>query len=523
MEVFKDTMTKKQSPNKFQIPNSKNFVNWLWGIGYCLYLVSWLLVILPNAAAQQPETMPVPDGIYALSLDDVTRLALMNNFDIQLAKYDARIARTGEDRAESIYDLLLKADIGYTNDQRARSSTFAGTKNLENVYSLGLSQKTPFGATLDIDAGDTRTWTNSSFATLNPAHDSELRLTWKQDLGRNLFGIQDRGKIKVSLLNIENSRYTSAEKIEEYLAGVQKMYSNYALALEAVRIEERMVAQAKKLYDLHQEKIKDGLTEEPELFAAEANYHSRLNELLIAGNTAKSKENALKLMLNIDDEAVSLSPTEPFALDKSKQDKNLSLKGAFENRRDYKRAANTLKVRDIELVMDHNNLWPEVNLEISFARNGVGPHLSSAFSDIGGETNPEFSTGVSVEFPLQNREARADVRAGELQKAKSILQMKYLERAITTEIIDHVRSCNILQEAAVNAEKIAALQRRKLEEEEKRFNSGRSDTDTLIRFQEDVIQAELQALRSKLNYYSAVIDLRVAENALLTAYGDEEI
>ena len=62
----------------------------------------------------------------------------------------------------------------------------------------------------------------------------------------------------------------------------------------------------------------------------------------------------------------------------------------------------------------------------------------------------------------------------------------------------------MFQEVAKNSDAIAVLEEQKLTEEEKRFNHGRSDTDTLIRFQEDLTQAKLTAAQAKHRYYQSI-------------------
>ena len=91
------------------------------------------------------------------------------------------------------------------------------------------------------------------------------------------------------------------------------------------------------------------------------------------------------------------------------------------------------------------------------------------------------------------------------------------------EIIDQVRNCSVYRELARNAVGIAELQSKKLEEEEKRFSRGRSDTDTIIRFQKDLSQAEIAASHAKFRYISAVVDLRKNEGVLLNKYWDRKI
>jgi len=459
--------------------------------------------------------------VYSFSVDEITRLALQNNFDIQLAQYDAQIAKTKQGVAESIYDTIFEVEVKYRDNQRGRTTTLGGTKNLENDYNLGLSKKLPSGTTLDLDMTNARDWSNSTFATINPSHDSALELTLFQDLGRNFFGIQDRGEVKITKLDIQNSQYTSLEKIETKVAEVQKAYWDLVLFLERVKVEERMLKQAQELYELHKEKIKEGLVETPELLAVEANYHNRVNELLLVQNQAKTKANVLRIILDIADYSVEILPSDGLALSDDLEEATVALKEAFENREDYKRAKNDIDAQNIKLAMTKNNLWPEINLEASFARNGIGDHFNDAVRKITEEDNPDAFVGVTVSFPLENRKAKSEWDAAKIEKAKALVSLKLVERQIAVGIMDQIRTCGVFQEIASNAEQIAQLQLQKLEEEKKQFNFGRSDTDTIIRFQEDVIQAQWKALQDKFNFQVAKIDLRLKEGTLLNKYWKE--
>ena len=111
----------------------------------------------------------------------------------------------------------------------------------------------------------------------------------------------------------------------------------------------------------------------------------------------------------------------------------------------------------------------------------------------------------------------------ELEKAKIIIDLKSLERKITVNIIDKVRDSNILKEVAINEAAVSDLQAQKLEAEQKRFSQGRSDTDTIVRFQNDVSLARISAAEAKYAYYVAVIDLRKEEGSLLNKYWNEEL
>ena len=462
-------------------------------------------------------------GVYKLSLDQAMELALENNFDIQLAKYDALIAKTHTGMAESIYDTMINAEIKYQNDQRKQSSSIFGEKSLTNEYDLSVSKKLPYGTTVTAGLENTRSWSDSAFATFNPSYDTVASLSVKQELGKNFFGVQDRGNVKITKIDVENALIGSLDRIESYLADVQKAYWDLVLQIERSRIIEDMVQQAKNLFDLNTEKLADGLTEKPEVLASEANYKNRVNELILVENEIKEKENVLKLLLNITNQDVTITPTESFVINGATAKLDQSLNLAFKQRKDYQQIRNVIDAKKIKLSVKKKSLWPEINLEATFARNGLDDQFHHAYNKLTEEDNPYLSAGFSISIPLENTYAESEYDAAELEKAQAILRMKYIERIITIEIVDQVRSCQVLRTVASNSEDVSNLQAQKLAEEEKRFNRGRSDTDTLIRFQADSSQARLLTAEAKFQYYLAIIDLLKKEGSLLDKYWDGKI
>ena len=296
-------------------------------------------------------------------------------FDIQLTKYDTWIARTDEKKAKSIYDTILEGEVGYRRDQSKQTSTIFGTKATSNDYNVGVSKKLPTGTTLSTELRNNRNASNSAFTTSPVTHDSTWGITLEQDLGQNLFGIQDRGQVKVTKLDIEQAEYTSIEKIEASIAEVQKAYWDLVLQHEQVQIEEKMVEHAKRLYDLQQEKLNDGLVEIPEAIASEANYKVRKNQLALAQNELRTKTNVLRFLLNVDDASLEITPTEKLQLLSVTHPLEESLKAAFEHRQDYKRANSDIKSHDVQLSMKKNKLWPEINFSATVERNGLGDHF----------------------------------------------------------------------------------------------------------------------------------------------------
>ncbi|HBG60578.1 MAG TPA: hypothetical protein DDX37_01855 [Candidatus Omnitrophica bacterium] len=456
-----------------------------------------------------------------ITLDEATKLAIKNNFDVQIARYDAMIAKTDKDISESIYDTIFDAEVKYRNNKNAQSSAAYGTQTRDDDYNAGISKKLPTGTTIGLGLDNNRNWTDATTVSQNESFTSDISFSLDQDLGKNFLGIQDRGSVKISLIEIEKAEFTSLEKIEADISSVQSAYWDLVYNLEKMRIQQEMVEQAKALYDIHQEKLKDGLVEIPEAIASEANYRKRKSELDLAVNLVKSKENVIKLMLNIDDDETEINPIDKLELNRNKNDLGQELAVAFNKRRDYKREKKDIESKDIKILMKKNNIWPEINLVASLNRNGIGGHIQEAAENIFENDDPDVSVNLTVKMPLGNREAKAQLKAAELSKAKAIVSLKLLERKIAISIKDQVRDCNVYAQVAQSDKEIADLQAQKLEAEGKRFNYGRSDTDTLIRFQEDLIQARNQELQSRYQYNISLINLELKKGTILENYLDE--
>lgn len=490
-----------------------------WGIIYLLFFVHAGLAQegvseMKPSLANEGE----PDKIYDLSLRDTVELALANNLDIQLVKYDIWIARTHKDQSRAIYDLLIKADVDYRDDESQKASLIAGTETTENNYNFGFIQKLPTGTTVSTDLTNARTDTTSIFATSQLTHDSKAKVTVSQTLGRNFLGIQDRGAIKVTLKDIENTQFTSTEKIEALIANVEAAYWDLALAKERVRIEEGMVTQAQRLYDSQEKKFNDKMVEKPELIATQANLQRRRNDLLLAQNQIARSLNQLKFLCNLPESNIQINPIETFDLTENAENLNDAIRDAFNSRADFLRAHNEIERQNIILAMSQNSLWPQINLTASLARNGLGDHFKEAINHISDQDNPELFAGLEFNFPLENSQARGAWNEAKLQKARALIALKLLERKIMIQIMDQLRDCQTFRSVAGNSVDIAQLQAQKFTEEEIRFNQGRSDTDTLIRFQEDLIQAQLLTAEAKHRYHLARIELDQKKGVLLTQF-----
>jgi outer membrane protein TolC len=485
-----------------------------------IILIVTVLTALGWSSAVKAEN---EDLTRRISFKDVTELALINNFDIQLVKYDILISRLQEDAVKSIYDTMVSARSSYVDDRLAKSSLFLGERVITREFDLGLSKSLPSGTTLS--AGQTlgRERISGDTALFDSSYRAETRLTLAQDLGRNFFGVRDRGLVKIARKDVENAEYFSFDRIEQSLADAQKTYWQLVLLYEIDRINQEMMDQAQRLYNLDQERYKHGLVETPQLLGSEANLQIRRADLFLSKSAVLSGINLMKLLLNIDNSHILLQPEDGFVFSEQPLSLVESMNTALNNRQDYKMAMNDVRRQNIVLEVARYGAWPEVQLQASFSRNGLADSYGDALSDVGDENNREFLASLLVSMPLENRAAQAEIKEAEYRKARALVNVKYVERRIAVEIADQIAACESATERLLFLEKAAELQARKAQEQEKVFGLGRSDSDTVIRFQEDALNARVQSVQAHYDYFTSLIELKRREGVLLKEYWDGEI
>jgi len=485
-----------------------------------LALVAFLLTFsFAHAAGEEGVSFgPWAPEVLALSLEEVSFMALESNLDVQIARFDAHAAQNDLDAALSIFDTYFTAQASYASDQFKKASSLMGSRSIETNYGVGFSKLLPTGTTLGLDLAHSRTHTNSSFASTNPAHEATATISLKQSLGKNFFGLIDRTNITITKLDIENAEWTSLDRIETALADVQKAYWKLAYLGEEVAVMRDMHAKAQELLQVYDKKRVFGLIEDPDYYGAQANVAKRQNNLLSAIDAVHAARNHLLLLLNQDGRQVRITPKDPIALVSEEVDLNEALRRAIANRRDYKKALNTVKMKNLDLVIKKNSMWPEIDLEASFARNGLNSAYEKAWEGISKENNPQYFAGVTFKVPLENRKAKSELSTAKIEQAKALLELKVTERKIFTEINDLVLKVKVNIGRVLTRKRVAELETKKLEAEEKRFRVGRSASDVLIRYQEDVLLARSGHVLALYDYWVSLIDLRVAQGVLLDTY-----
>lgn len=454
-------------------------------------------------------------GELEMSLHEVLTIAIANNFDVQLNLYDRWITDTDIDRARSIYDAAITLQGDYEYDKSQKPTIILGQASHTGSAEAEISKKLISGTDLSVTWENQRMSTDSAFTAINPYYESALEMKFTQPLLKNFFGMNDWGDVLITRIDVHNFSLETLDAIESDMADVEKAYWEVVVAKELVRVGEKMYTDAKKFYEINVDKKKLGTSELADLYAAEANMENRKAELLTEENALKDAINELRFLINHPDTDADIIPAETIEFGVRGSDFEDNLRVAFENRRDYKRAKNDIKARKIEFNMKRNSRWPELDFEGSLRLNGLGPVYKSSAAKSFTDANPVYGATVTFTVPFEDNLAKSEYDKARYEKEQALVTLKKTEKEIVIDTDDATRLVNLKKENAERRIRVEGLQKKKLEEEVKQYRIGRSDSDRIIRFQEDLLQATILALRALKDYKDALVDLYVTQNVYL--------
>jgi outer membrane protein TolC len=489
-----------------------------------VYLITVLVFSFLSGPGFCQELAFVPvSEVYDLNLRDISDLALQNNLDIQMVKLDLYIQRNNLDITLSLFDTFFSIYANYLDDEKEVPNVFSGTKTKIRTSGIDITKRFPTGTDISLGLSGVRNYSNSSFFTENPFHEMTAKASLRQSLGKNFFGLRDRADIKITKLDIENFEFTTLDEIEQELSRVQIAYWRLSLAYDELGIRKNILDEAKKLRDTYKKNFEIGLIERPDLLASEANVKLRENEVAIADLELVKAQNDLLLLLSEENLDIAIKPADNLDTAASYENIYDALSQAVENRRDYKQAKNLLDISETEIVVKKNALWPQIDLEASYKRNGIDRYYRTAWDDISSQNQDEIYIGVTISSSFEQKKEKAELAQKKLEKQKSLLLLKQIEQAVFRQINSRVTEVNTLANEVTTNKEIVSLQEQKLGAESARLRYGRSSADIIIRYQEDVLNSRLNLARSLFNYRLSLIDLELAKNSLLDTYWQGEL
>jgi outer membrane protein len=388
-------------------------------------------------------------------------------------------------------------------------SVTTGTYAFSASYVQAFSSGTSFTAAY----GYQRQLSNQLHLLFNPDFTPGLTFTVAQQLA-NGFGFKvNRALIKVA----ENEQLIERESFRSQtvtvLVAAENAYWDLIAAQEAVRAADLEVKTAQQLVENDRKEFEVGVMARLDMVTAESQAAASQRDLIVAKTNEQNAELTLKTFLSksLDEPlaSASIETIDPFPDPENDQLPSYddAIVVAKKNRPEVTIAEGNIKSEQDVQPFIRNALLPSVNIFGLLETAALYNIFGTAFTEAVDFKYPQFAFGVSISFPLRNRQAQADDLRSRLELRQEQDTLVRTKSQVEIDVQNGLIASRQAKEQVRAAHEALRLTQVQLDAEQKRLAAGISTSYNVILAQRDVFTARLAEVQAQDTYAKARVTL----------------
>ena len=503
-----------------------------------LLTLTWLM-LFPLALGLQSQTPKTNTLTRPISLQESVEMALQGNLAVEIERLNTRIAGYNVSLAYADYDPFFSASASHRFtttpsgllDAQGRPIP-SSRSDVDSVGagvggpSVGASGLLPGGLAYSLSANASDSVFHRPFLTTNnttvdsrtETSQGTVSLNLRQPVLKNAWVDTTRVNIKVGKNRLKYSELGLRLQVMNVVNNVAQAYYGLIFARENIKVQQAAVDLAKRLVNENKTRVQVGTMAPLDEKQAESQAASSQADLLQAENDAATQENVLKGLLTGNYATLhdtQLVPTETLAAPIPVLNLQESWAKGMTLRPDLLQSRLELERLNIILRYNKNQLFPELDLIGSYSFTGAGTEFSGALGQISSGSNPGYSFGALLTFPLGNTGARAAYKVTGEQKRQALVVSKALERDILIQIDNAVKNVGNSFERVDATREARIFAETALSAEQKKLESGKSTSFQVLQFQRDLTARRFEEIRALAQYNNALYNLYFQEGSIL--------
>src|SRR3989454_542139 len=485
------------------------------------------------------------DGKLYLSLNDAVALALENNLDIAIQRYNMEIADT---------DILrTKAGASFlgVNSGLVQGTPGGGTGGLSGTIGSGTGG-TATGAALNMGFNNLRQTTSSQFSKFSPLLNSSFRATVTQHLLQGLGFAPNRRFIRIAQNNREISDVAFRLQTITTVDQIENIYWDLVFAYENVRVQKESLAFAQKTLSDNKKQVEIGTLAPIEVVRAQSTVATDQQQLTVAQTNLQLQQLLMKNALSrtlvdpklADAEVIPTSTMQLPAQEPVTPIEEL-VNDALGHRAELAEARINLTNSEISKKAIRSLLLPSLDLFAYYGGSGLGgaqnpanfcgPNgplfgcspagsvapvgYGSTLNQLVNSTQPDKGMGLQLSIPIRNRVSQATQIRSELEYRQAQMRIQQLENQVRIEVRNAQFAVQQNRAAVESAQAAVELGHQSLDAEQKKYALGASTTTLVLQNQTTLAQAESTLVSAMAAYEKSRTELDRATGLLLDHAG----
>lgn len=493
----------------------------------------------------------IRDGKLRLTEEDAIRLALENNVDINVERYNPYFSMWEIHRGRAVLNPSVQVSSNLNRVVTPSSSVLQGGDTLLNLttgYNLLVRKPFGYGTDVEFTFSTLRARSSSFFSSLNPSFTSALGVSFTQHLLRDFGSISRSRPIRIARNNLSSSEEEFVARTSGIVSNVLDTYWELVFAEEDIAVREASKKLAEVVLEQNRIQAEVGTMSQLDVVQAEAEVAARNEQLVVARHNRRITEDSLKKLISsrldpgtipADIEAVS----RPAAPGPPPGDVLQSIQRALEIRPEVKQLRLELENRKINVEYTRNQLRPALDLVASYSQNGLGGlRILRDFS--GGFTNSRvvgfeeggfwdsldglfsrkfigYTVGLTLRLPIGNDEAKANNAQARISYRQGEEQLQSLRQRIALEVREAHDRMEMDQARMEAAEVTVRYAERRLRGEQDKYSLGAGTTRFILEAQRDLQEAQSRLLRAKIDRIKSRVALEKAVGDTFSAHSIE--
>jgi outer membrane protein len=483
----------------------------------------------------------------SLSLREAIAMALENNKDIEVARQNVRAAEFDLQGARGVYDPRFLTNSYYERTETPAASFLSGTSSAAVTQTgffstssfQGLSPK--FGGGYRVDFVTNRIRTDNLFAALNPQYPTALTFNYTQPVLKGRAFDQNRRQIEIANKNLSLTDAQFRQRAIETITQVQRAYWDLVFALRNLQIQRDAVRDARTQLEHNRRLVAEGILAPIDVVAAEAQVSGFEQSVYSALDEVGRAENFLKNLIaqNRDAEIwnAALVPTDPVDLETPAIALPAAMDSALKTRPELQASDVARTINEIEQRFAREQTKPQVDLVASYGMVGLAGTANTAggtlpfprqpppdilvggygqsIANLAANRFTNFRVGVTINLPLKNRTAEAQLGRSLVDGERIRVQREQLEQLIQVDVRNALQSVRTAEARLRAAAATRSASEQQYASEKRKFDAGQSTLFLVLERQTALTNARGNELRAQTELNKAIAELqRATGNAL---------
>ena len=488
-----------------------------------------IMLVLAGAGGLAYGETNAPE-IRKMSLADCVQATLEKNLDLRIARLTVPQALADLQGAYSGWDptLTTSGEHDFNLSGGGYNSTISsftpGTSTDQNSLSSSLKGYTPWGLNYTLQGNVSEQYGTTAGSPFDSSRGS-ASITMSQHLLKDFWIDSTRMTIQVNKNRVKYTEMGLKQTIMNTVSTVEQAYYDLIAARENVIVQEKAVELAGQLVVENKKRVEVGALAPLDEKQAESQAATSQADLIAARTSLATQENNFKHLLSDNYGSwadVVLQPTASLAAPIQFFDRQLSWSKGLGQRPDLLQARLDIERQGVTLKYNYNQLFPQLDLVGSYGHGASGSttrEFSDALGQIQDGSRPFYSYGAQLIFPLANIGARATFKKTKLELEGLKLTLKNLEQKIMVTIDNDIRQAQSGYERVGATRAAREYATDALDAEQKKLESGKSTTYTVLQMQRDLTAARGAEIQALATYNKALAQLSLDEATILERLG----